>query len=76
MLLLRGDVGGFGIDDASDYTYNVMAAFRYSFSDSMALIVGYRVFGMKYDSGSSGSEQFGFDGIAHGPMIGMNYTFR
>lgn len=47
---LRGDIGGFGI--SSDFTYQMMALFRWGISDSLSIPFGYRVLGyeIKKDS--------------------------
>jgi len=74
-LSLYGDVGGFGIGDAAQLTYNVIGFVSYKLKENTRLRVGYRVFGMDYDSGG-GASRIGVDGILHGPMIGMDFTFK
>lgn len=42
-LLLRGDIGGFGIGSASDFAWNVHTALGYDLSAKSTLWFGYRV---------------------------------
>ena len=40
---LRGDIGGFGV--SSEFTYQVMALFRWGINDTLSIPFGYRVLG-------------------------------
>jgi len=40
---LRGDIGGFGV--SSEFTYQMMALFRWSITDTLSIPFGYRVLG-------------------------------
>jgi hypothetical protein len=40
---LRGDIGGFGV--SSEFTYQMMALFRWGITDSLSIPLGYRVLG-------------------------------
>lgn len=72
-LLLRGDIGGFGID-GSHLSWQTVAAVGYNWRFdgwSLGLLAGYRALGQDYsDSG------FTWDMITHGPVIGMTAAFE
>ena len=74
-LSLYGDVGGFGIGDAAELTYNVVGLVSYRLSEDTALRVGYRVYGIDYDSGG-GMSRVGIDGTIQGARIGFTFTFK
>ena len=40
---LRGDIGGFGV--SSEFTYQMMALFRWGINDTLSIPFGYRVLG-------------------------------
>jgi hypothetical protein len=69
---VRGDVGGFGI--GSDFTWNVVGTFQYHLSRTVALSVGYRALDIDYEQGS-GVNQFQFDVLMHGPLLGAVFHF-
>jgi hypothetical protein len=68
----RGDVGGFGIADASDITWSAMAGVGYEFARNWMAKVGYRYYYIDYTDGS-GLDTFGIEGNMHGPWIGIAY---
>lgn len=64
------DVGGFGIGDASDLTWQLAATARYSLNDRWSLVAGYRHFFVDQS----------VDGIdteleVSGPIVGVNLRF-
>ena len=67
-----GDYGGFGI--GSDYAWQVFPYFGYRFSQLFGLGLGYRVIGMKYETGS-GSDLFIYDMTIFGPQLGAAFHF-
>lgn len=71
---IRGDLSGFGIGDASDLTYNFWATANYHPWERWALLFGYRVYGLDYET-RTGSQRFGFDATEHGPFIAAAYRF-
>jgi hypothetical protein len=71
-LIVRGDVGGFGI--GSDLTWNLVGTFQYYLSRAVSLDVGYRAFDIDYDQGS-GATLFKFDVLMHGPLLGVVFRF-
>jgi opacity protein-like surface antigen len=72
--LLRGDAGGFGMGDASDLTWNILAGLDYRFSQRASVKLGYRFQGFDYETGS-GAERFGADLDLNGPMLGAIIRF-
>lgn len=67
---VRGDIGGFGIGEASDLTWNLVAGFDYRLSETSSFKVGYRILDIDYSKGS-GTSEFGMDGQFRGPILGM-----
>jgi len=71
----NGDIGGFGV--SSEFTWSSTVVFGYDFrlGDAGATIyAGYRAIGWDYSSGS-GDDEFIFDLIQHGPIIGFAIRF-
>jgi opacity protein-like surface antigen len=62
------DIGGFGA--ASDLTWQAMLGLGYHVTENANLLVGYRAIGTDYTSGG-----FTYDVIAHGLLLGYEYTF-
>lgn len=71
-LVLRGDVGGFGV--SSDFTWSASGLLGYSFSDLISVWAGYRGLGVDYESGS-GSSRFNYNVTMHGPIVGLGFHF-
>ena len=71
-VILRGDVGGFGV--GSDLTWQLSGHLRYAFSDSFSGLLGYRYFYMDYESGE-GLNRFVYDMAIHGPTLGLSWGF-
>ena len=71
---LRGDVGGFGIGEASDLAWNLILGVGYQPWKRVSLKLGYRVYDLDYETGS-GRDTFGFDGQMKGPMLGATIYF-
>jgi hypothetical protein len=63
-----GMIGGFGI--SSDLTWDVLGGVGYSVSDSISLVAGYRAISVDYHE-----DNFKFDIIEHGPILGAVITF-
>jgi hypothetical protein len=61
-------VGGFGV--SSDITWDVMAGVGYAFSESISAVIGYRVSGVDYSS-----DDFTYDTVQQGPVVGLVFTF-
>jgi hypothetical protein len=73
-LLLRFDVGGFGIGDASDITWNLSGLINYKPWKHVGLIAGYRAMDVDYRTGS-GLSRFNYDVLMHGPILGFNIVW-
>ena len=71
---VRGDIGGFGIGSASNFTWNVVTALGYQLSRRIALGIGYRILDVDYDKGS-GLRLFEYDVTMSGPMVGLAFRF-
>ena len=69
-MFLRGDVGGFGIGSASDFTWQVQASAVYHPWERTALVFGYGVLDIDYGRGS-----FGLDATMSGPHVALAYMF-
>ncbi len=63
-----GFVGGFGV--ASDFTWDVLGGVGWSPRENVSLYVGYRAEGVDYTN-----DDFEFDVIQHGPLIGAAIRF-
>ena len=70
---IRGDVGGFGMDSASDsdLTWQLWTGIDYQLKENISLKCAYRWAGIKYHSG--GAEQIGFDLDYSGAIIGLGF---
>ena len=72
---VRGNVGGFGIGNASTLSWRVAAGFGYKINERLTLKAGYQVYGLDYDNDEVGRGQIGFDGLIHGPVVGLTFNF-
>lgn len=74
-LVLRGDVGGFGI--GSDFTWQLEGAYTFDTKilgrDATAHL-GYRALYVDYQQGN-GINTLGFDWLWHGPTVGLKFTW-
>jgi len=73
-LLLRGDVSGFGLANASDLTWNFLVGLDYRPWELASIRLAYRAFGLDYETGT-GRDKFGFDGTLNGPQLGVIFYF-
>ena len=74
-LVLRGDVGGFGV--GSDFTWHVNGAYNFQtriLGHDATGMIGYRALYADYSQGS-GSRELGFDWLWHGPTMGLKFTW-
>lgn len=69
-LRLRGDVGGFGIGDASRIAYAAEAALVFALARHFEAELSWYVLGVDRDHGS-----VALDTIQHGPRVGLVYRF-
>ena len=71
-LVVRGDVGGFGV--GSEVTWSLIGTLQYRVSRCVTLAGGYRVIDIDYEQGS-GAERFVFDVQMRGPIFGLVIHF-
>ena len=74
-LVTGGDVGGFSVE--SDFTWSATAVFGYDFQlfgHRATAFAGYRAIGQDFTDGS-GDDEFTWDMILHGPLIGLDFKF-
>lgn len=71
-LVLRGDIGGFGV--GSEFTWNAFGGAAYRFHRGMQVVVGYRGLYQDYETGS-GADSFVWDMTLHGPLVGVSFSF-
>jgi hypothetical protein len=69
-LAVVGDLGGFGIGSASQFTWEAQGILGYRITDGWTLALGYRAIGLDRKQGSSG-----YDGTLHGPVLGAVYRW-
>jgi hypothetical protein len=67
---LRGDIGGFGIGNASDLALNGNAFVNWQVTPLISVQGGYRALYMKYNEGDNE-----YKGTQHGPWLGIGFTF-
>lgn len=73
-VMLRGDVGGFGV--GSQFAWQVRPTVAYSVSKHWAFGAAYWALGMDYTKGEIGDhDYFKYDVTTFGPEIGVAYTF-
>jgi hypothetical protein len=72
-LMVRGDMGGFGIGSASDLTWSIHGGIGFQFAEKWMLKLGYRYFDIDYSKGS-GSREFGLDGSLDGIWLGLTWA--
>jgi opacity protein-like surface antigen len=70
----RGDIGGFGIGDAAEFSWQVAAEVGFRVSRGVTIFAGYRV--LDYDTVTGeGADRNGIDLNQHGPIIGGGFLF-
>ena len=70
----RGDIGGFGLGDASDLVSNLLLRFTYDSSDQWHFHTGWRWLDYDYETGAAAS-RFVYDVTMSGPFMGATYAF-
>lgn len=71
-LILKGDVGGFGV--SSDFTWNLQGGVAWDVLEWLTLFAQYRALSVDYNTGAVGTEdRFKYDTITHGPMFGVAF---
>jgi hypothetical protein len=70
----RGDIGGFGLGSAAEFTWQASFLFEYQTSKLVSFSGGYRL--LAYDTVTgTGEERNGSDFLQHGPLIGAAFKF-
>ena len=73
-IMLRGDVGGFGV--GSEFSWQLAASAWYRFNDTASLELGYKGLDVDYETGTPGTRNyFAYDTTTHGPVIGLQFSF-
>ncbi|MEE9612677.1 MAG: hypothetical protein V3W19_15605 [Desulfatiglandales bacterium] len=73
-LSLRGDIGGFGIGDASDFTWNAVGLINWQPWKHVGFLGGYRAMNQDYETGS-GLNKFAYDVLMQGPVLAVKFTW-
>lgn len=75
-ILLRGDIGGFGV--GSEFSWNVVAAYSFEICTEDGVtysgLLGYRALDVEYEQGS-GRSRYEYDMLQHGPLTGLTVSF-
>lgn len=71
---VRADVGGFGIGDASEVTWNLVGLASYHWTEHVSIQLGYRVLDVDRQRGS-GAAKRGAELQMHGPTLGLSFHF-
>ena len=69
---LYGEIGGFGL--GSDLAWQIFPVVNVRVTQRMSLDLGYRWLDMDYTT-SDGSEQFTWDTLTQGPVVGLTFQF-
>jgi len=74
MIAFRGDIGGFGIGDAAQFSWQASAKLGFRVSKRVAILAGYRI--LEYDTVvGEGAYRNGTDLRQEGPIIGAGIGF-
>ena len=68
-----GDIGGFDINRATDWTWSAAGVVTYDFTKWFSLSAGYKALGL--DEKDNAAAQTGFDVVFKGPIIVGKFTF-
>jgi hypothetical protein len=71
-LMLRSDIGGFGV--GSDFTWHITGLASWNLSEHASLLFGFRYLDLDYDDGT-GSSRFLMDLSEGGPTAGFAWRF-
>jgi len=73
-LLVRGDLGGFDLGDASDLSYRVTALLRWDVAEHATVFFGWSLLDVDYETGD-GRDAFVYDVRMSGPAAGVSLRF-
>lgn len=75
-LLVRGDLGGFGV--GSDFSWQAIGAYGFELGTYRSItfsgVIGYRALYVDYAQGD-GRQRYEFDMLQHGPVLGLSARF-
>jgi hypothetical protein len=75
-LVLRGDIGGFGV--GSEFSWNALAAYSFRIGvysgATFSGMLGYRALSVDFEKGS-GVNRYDYDVVQHGPILGLTVSF-
>jgi len=71
-LIVRGDIGGFGV--GSDFSWHTSAFANWQLSEHASVLIGYRYLDVDYDDGE-GADRFLMDVSEGGPTAGFAWRF-
>jgi hypothetical protein len=75
-LVLRGDIGGFGV--GSDFSWQAIGAYDFELGTYQGItfsgVIGYRALYVDYVQGE-GRQRYEFDMLQHGPVLGLSARF-
>ena len=75
-LVLRGDIGGFGV--GSDFSWQAIGAYGFELGTYQGItfsgVIGYRALYVDYVQGE-GRRRYEFDMLVHGPVLGISARF-
>ncbi|MCB8822702.1 hypothetical protein [Microvirga rosea] len=75
-IILRGDIGGFGV--GSDFSWQAIGAYGFELGSYQGItfsgVIGYRALYVDYVQGE-GRQRYEFDMLQHGPVIGLSARF-
>ena len=71
---VRGDVGGFGVGEASEKTWTLMPGVAWRISDMISLNAAYRITAIDFQQ-DRGTDTFANDTTLKGPLVGVGIHF-
>jgi len=75
-VMVRGDIGGFGIS-GSQFAWQAVATYGYTWQYTgydISALIGFRAIGVNYSQGS-GANALAINEILYGPIIGVKFRF-
>ncbi|MCZ6832920.1 MAG: hypothetical protein O7F11_04160 [Acidobacteria bacterium] len=73
-LMLRGDIGGFGVE--SDFTSALGTSVFWNFKPKFSLELAYRATWVDFEDGTPQTpDYFAYDTVTHGPLVGLVFRF-
>ncbi len=73
-VMLRGDIGGFGV--GSNFSWTAAAGVGYEVSDLFSIVAQYKALDVDFENDAAGTPDFLlFDAIVHGPLVGFVFRF-